>query len=116
MEYVDAQQGTNASLIIQRDSNNNDASLTVTGTEGNGILVKSGTGDASLTIENASVVANADWPLYPGVCVQSGASATGTPKISLTVNGGSLTASGGTSGGGGYSLMWETLPPVPPPA
>ena len=100
MEYVDAQQGTNASLIIQRDSNNNDASLTVTGTEGNGILVKSGTGDASLTIENASVVANADWSLYPGVCVQSGASATGTPKISLTVNGGSLTASGGTSGGG----------------
>ena len=56
MEYVDAQQGTNASLIIQRDSNNNDASLTVTGTEGNGILVKSGTGDASLNFNDASVV------------------------------------------------------------
>ena len=31
---------------------------------------------------------------YAGVCVQSGASATGSPQLSLAVNGGSLTASG----------------------
>ena len=94
---VDAQQGgtvgTNASLLIQNNSGD-DGSLEVSGSS-YGIYVKSGTGDASLTIKNASVDAKTTqiYSSYAGVCVQSGASATGSPNISLSVNGGSLTAS-----------------------
>lgn len=89
---------------ISADSNGTDASLTITG-ENNGslevsgssygIYVKSGTGDASLTIKNASVDAKTTqtYSSYAGVCVQSGASTTDSPNISLSVNGGSLTAS-----------------------
>ena len=93
--YVEAQQGgtlgANASLSITGDG-----SLTVTGTASYGLYVKSGTGDASLTIKNASVDAKTTqtYSSYAGVCVQSGASATGSPQLSLAVNGGSLTASG----------------------
>ena len=100
--YVDAQQGgtvgTNASLTITGKSN---GSLEVSGSF-HGIFVKSGTGDASLTIENASVDAKTTQTNsgYAGVCVQSGSDATGSPNISLSVNGGSLTASGGTSSDG----------------
>ncbi len=92
--YVEAQQGgtlgANASLSITGDG-----SLTVTGTASYGLYVKSGTGDASLTIKNASVDAKTTqiYSSYAGVCVQSGASATGSPQLSLAVNGGSLTAS-----------------------
>ena len=92
--YVEAQQGgtlgANASLSITGDG-----SLTVTGTASYGLYVKSGTGNASLTIKNASVDAKTTqiYSSYAGVCVQSGASATGSPQLSLAVNGGSLTAS-----------------------
>ena len=101
--YVDAQQGgtggTNASLLIQNSGN--DGSLEVSGSF-YGIFVKSGTGNASVTIENASVDAMTTQTNsgYAGVCVQSSANATGSPNISLSVDGGSLTASGGTSGDG----------------
>lgn len=94
--YVDAQQGgtvgTNASLLIQ--NSDDDGSLEVSGSS-YGIYVKSGTGDASLTIKNASVDAKTTqtYSSYAGVCVQSGASTTDSPNISLSVNGGSLTAS-----------------------
>ncbi len=96
---------------ISADSNGTDASLTITG-ENNGslevsgsnygIYVKSGTGDASLNINNASVKANttSTSSYFAGVCVQSGASATTSPKLSLAVNGGSLTTSGSASGEG----------------
>lgn len=96
---------------ISANSNGTDASLTITG-ENNGslevsgsfygIFVKSGTGNASLTINDASVVAKTTQTNsgYAGVCVQSSANATGSPNISLSVDGGSLTASGGTSGDG----------------
>lgn len=99
--YVEAQQGgtlgANASLSITGDG-----SLTVTGTASYGLYVKSGTGDASLTIQNASVDAKTTqtYSSYAGVCVQSGASATGSPQLSLAVNGGSLTASGTGSSDG----------------
>ena len=99
--YVEAQQGgtlgANASLSITGDG-----SLTVTGTASYGLYVKSGTGDASLTIKNASVDAKTTQTYfsYAGVCVQSGASATGSPQLSLAVNGGSLTASGTGSNDG----------------
>ena len=98
--YVEAQQGgtlgANASLSITGDG-----SLTVTGTASYGLYVKSGTGNASVTIENASVDATSSvsYSSYAGVCVGSSDSAT-APDLSLTVNGGSLTTSGSASGEG----------------
>ena len=89
--------GTDASLVIKKSGDNGDnGSLTVTGTGNSGLHIISGTGDASLTIKNASVDAKTTQTCssYAGVCVQSGASATGSPQLSLAVNGGSLTASG----------------------
>lgn len=91
--YLHGHQGgtvsTNASLSITGDG-----SLTVTGTTSYGLQVISGTGNASLTIEDASVVASSSSSYsHAGVCVQSGADATNSPELSLAVNGGSLTAS-----------------------
>ena len=92
--YVDAEPigtvvGTNASLSITGDGR-----LTVTGTTSYGLYVISGTGNASLTINDASVVASSSSSYgYAGVYVMSGASATNSPNISLSVDGGSLTAS-----------------------
>ena len=94
--YVEAQQGevvgTNASLLIQNSGD--DGSLEVSGSS-YGIYVKSGTGNASLTIKDASVVASSSSTLdgYAGVCVQSSSDATSSPQLSLAVNGGSLTTS-----------------------
>lgn len=88
--------GTDASLVIKKSGDNGDnGSLTVTGTGNSGLHIISGTGDASLTIKNASVDAKTTqtYSSYAGVCVQSGASATDSPNISLSVDGGSLTAS-----------------------
>lgn len=100
--YVNAEMsadsyGTDASLNITGNG-----SLIVTGTNSHGIFVKSGTGDASLTIKNASVDAKTTqtYSNYAGVCVQSGASAINSPNISLSVDGGSLTASGTGSSDG----------------
>ena len=84
--------GTNATLTITSENN---GSLQVSGLN-YGIYVKSGTGNASLTIKDASVVAKTttqSYSGYAGVYVQSGASATNSPNISLSVDGGSLTAS-----------------------
>ena len=92
--------GTDASLVIKKSGDN--GSLTVTGTGSSGLHIISGTGDASLTIKNASVDAKTTqtYSSYAGVCVQSGASATDSPNISLSVDGGSLTASGTGSNDG----------------
>lgn len=104
--YLNASQtstiGTNASLVIKNSGDNGDnGSLTVTGTDSYGLYIASGTGNASLTIKNVSVVANATSSYSgSGVCVQSGASATDSPNISLSVDGGSLTASGTGSNDG----------------
>ena len=99
--YVDAQQGepvgTNASLLIKNGNESGESgSLTVNGTSSYGIYILSGTGDASLTIENASVDAETTqttYSGYAGVCVQSGMNATSSPQLSLSVDGGSLTTS-----------------------
>lgn len=95
--YVDAQQGetvvgTDALLLIRNSSDN--GRLEVSGSS-HGIYVKSGTGNASLTIKDASVVASSSSSYYgnAGVCVQSGSDATSSPQLSLAVNGGSLTTS-----------------------
>lgn len=102
--YVNAEMsndsyGTDASLLIRNSSNN--GRLEVSGSS-HGIYVKSGTGNASLNINDASVVAKTTQTNsgYAGVCVQSGASATTSPNISLSVDGGSLTASGTGSSDG----------------
>ena len=88
---------------ISADSNGTDASLTITGENNgslevsgsnHGIFVKSGTGNASLNIEKTTVTSSTDGEYAAGVNVQSSANATGSPNISLSVNGGSLTASG----------------------
>ena len=96
--YVNAEisadsYGTDASLTITGESN---GSLKVSGSY-HGIYVKSGTGGASLNINDASVVASSSssYFSYAGVYVQSSAHATSSPQLSLKVNGGSLTASGG---------------------
>ena len=83
--------GTDASLTITGESN---GSLKVSGSS-LGICVKSGTGDASLTIKNASVDAKTTQTNsgYAGVYVHSSAIATNSPQLSLAVNGGSLTTS-----------------------
>lgn len=94
--YVNAEMsansyGTDASLNITGNG-----SLIVTGTNSHGLFVKSGTGNASLTINDASVVANTTYTYSgsAGICVQSSVSATNSPNLSLAVDGGSLTASG----------------------
>lgn len=94
--YVNAEMsansyGTDASLNITGNG-----SLIVTGTNSHGIFVKSGTGNASLTIYDASVVANTTQTYSgpAGVCVQSSVFATSSPNLSLAVHGGSLAASG----------------------
>ena len=101
--YVNAEisensNGTDASLTIMGENN---VSLEVSGSF-YGIFVKSGTGNASVTIENASVDAKTTQTNsgYAGVCVQSGASSKDSPNLSLAVNGGSLTTSGSASGDG----------------
>ena len=94
---------------ISADSNGTDASLTITGENkgslevsgsSHGIFVKSGTGNASLNIEKATVTSSTNGGYAAGVNVQSSANATGSPNISLSVNGGSLTASGTGSSDG----------------
>ena len=94
--YVNAEisadsNGTDASLTITSENN---GSLEVSGSS-YGIWVKSGTGNASLTINDASVVAKTTQTNsgYAGVCVQSSTKATGSPQLSLAVDGGSLTTS-----------------------
>ena len=98
--YVDAQQGgtvgTNASLLIRNSSDN--GILEVSGSN-HGIFVISGTGNASLNIEKATVTSSTDGEYAAGVCVQSSSEAN-SPQLSLTVNGGSLTTSGTGSSDG----------------
>lgn len=92
---------------MSNESYGTDASLTITGQgsldvsgSSHGIWVKSGSGNASLTIENASVVANTTSQYYHGVVVQSSTFSQSSPALSLAVNGGSLTANGGDSRAG----------------
>ena len=90
-ELSENSYGTDASLTITDESN---GSLKVSGSY-HGIYVKSGTGGASLNINDASVVAKTTYTYsgYAGVYVQSSAHATSSPQLCLKVNGGSLTAS-----------------------
>ena len=80
----------NASLVIQPAENDPQGSLEASGSGYNGITISSGSGNASLTINNASVVANTENKYSHGVSIKSKSNA----ELSLTVNGGSLTAKG----------------------
>ena len=93
--YVNAEinassYGTNATLTIMGE---NSGSLEVSGSN-NGIYVKSGTGNASLNIKNVAVTSSTNDNYAAGVYVMSSNYATNSPNISLSVDGGSLTASG----------------------
>ena len=90
---VEAQNGGNATLVIQSDGNDSKGSLEANGSGWNGIKVSANSGNASLTLNNASVKANTESNSYYGVCI-IGLYAN-NPILSLTVNGGSLTAQGG---------------------
>ena len=89
--------------VLAFSNSTGDASLTITGNGSldasgslNGILVQSNGGDATLSIENAKVTATAS-SSGGGVLVQS----KDDSSVSLTVDGGSLTATGsGTYGTG----------------
>ncbi|WP_306531215.1 InlB B-repeat-containing protein, partial [Anaerotignum lactatifermentans] len=99
--YVNAEisensNGTDASLTITGENN---GSLGVSGSD-HGIYVKSGSGDASLNIKNVAVTSSTNGNYAAGVYVMSSSTATNSPNISLTVNGGSLTTSGSASGEG----------------
>ena len=88
--------GTDASLTITSENN---GSLQVSGSN-HGIYVKSGTGNASLNIKNVAVTSSTDGEYAAGVYVMSSSTATNSPNISLSVDGGSLTASGTGSSDG----------------
>lgn len=88
--------GTDASLTITSENN---GSLQVSGSN-HGIYVKSGTGNASLNIKNVAVTSSTDGEYAAGVYVMSSNYATNSPNISLSVDGGSLTASGTGSSDG----------------
>ena len=98
--YVNAEMsansyGTDASLNITGNG-----SLIVTGTNSHGLFVKSGTGNASLNIKNVAVTSSTNSNYAAGVYVMSSMYATNSPNISLSVDGGSLTASGTGSSDG----------------
>ena len=82
--------GTNATLTITSENN---GSLGVSGSD-HGIYVKSGTGNASLNIEKATVTSSTNDDYAAGVFVSSSTKANVSPNLSLAVNGGSLTTSG----------------------
>ena len=99
--YVNAEinassYGTDASLTITSENN---GSLQVSGLN-HGIYVKSGTGNASLNIKNVAVTSSTNDNYAAGVYVMSSNYATNSPNISLSVDGGSLTASGTGSSDG----------------
>ena len=81
--------GTNATLTITSENN---GSLEVSGSN-HGIFVNSGTGNASLNIEKATVTSSTDGEYDAGVYVMSSMHAISSPQLSLKVNGGSLTTS-----------------------
>ena len=88
--------GTNATLTITGEDN---GSLGVSGSN-HGIYVKSGTGNASINIKNVAVTSSTNGNSAAGVYVMSSTEAKVSPNLSLAVNGGSLTASGGESSDG----------------
>ncbi len=92
--YVYSASTGTASLTIEGDG-----SLNASGSRIQGILVQSNGGDATLTIQNANVEATVTGVAGNGVIVQAGSASSGGHTAKLEVNGGSLTATGGSSSG-----------------
>ena len=87
-------------VLEEWSTTNGGASLTITGSGSltasgsqHGIIVQGNHGNSTLTIQNANVTAQGN-AYGDGVRVQSGESNSGTHTITLSVEGGSLTASG----------------------
>lgn len=97
---VEAKTGDYATLVIQSNGNDPKGSLEASGSGWNGISVLATQGNASLTINNASVEASSGAQYYHGVSLISYTASN--PELSLTVNGGSLTAQG-------YYGIWYNL-------
>ncbi len=109
---VETTTADNASLVIQPAENDPQGSLEAIGNKYNGITISSGSGNASLTINNAPVVAISKSPApnsYHGVCIKTG-NAT-APALSLLVNGGSLTAQGESGYGICFYMGYKTTDP-----
>ena len=89
-------------FVLAHSSSTGDATLTITGSGSldasgslNGIMVQSNSGDATLTIQSADVTLTSNFG--NGVTVQAGSTdSSGRHTITLSVEGGSLTASGST--------------------
>ena len=89
-------------FVLAHSPSTGDATLTITGSGSldasgslNGIMVQSNSGDATLTIQSADVTLTSN--SGNGVTVQAGsADSSGRHTITLSVEGGSLTASGST--------------------
>lgn len=96
---VEAKTGDYATLVIQSNGNDPKGSLEASGSGWNGISVLATQGNASLTINNASVEASSG-AQYHGVSLITYTASN--PELSLTVNGGSLTAQG-------YYGIWYNL-------
>ena len=97
---VEAKTGDYATLVIQSNGNDPKGSLVASGSSWNGISVLATQGNASLTINNASVEASSGAQYYHGVSLISYTASN--PELSLTVSGGSLTAQG-------YYGIWYNL-------
>ena len=89
-------------FVLAHSSSTGDATLTITGSGSldasgslNGIMVQSNSGDATLTIQSADVTLTSNYG--NGVTVQAGSTDSSSGHtITLSVEGGSLTASGST--------------------
>ena len=99
---------SNGIYVLAPSNSTGDASLTITGdgsldasASQRGIMVQSNSSDAALKIENAKVTATAS-SFFDGVGVQS----KNDSSVSLTVDGGSLTATGGGNYGAGIQLQF----------
>ena len=107
---VDASNGNgNSTLVIQSVGNDPKDSLEAIGSGWNGITISSQSGNASLTINNASVVANIEGQSYHGVSIKS--NSQGSPALSLSVDGGSLTAQSTNGYGILFSVLYGTTDP-----
>ena len=107
---VDASNGNgNSTLVIQSVGNDPKDSLEAIGSGWNGITISSQSGNASLTINNASVVANIEGQSYHGVSIKS--NSQGSPALSLSVDGGSLTAQSTNGYGIVFSVSYGTTDP-----
>ena len=106
-------EGTNTikdvSAAIHVFAPSGSASLTITGSgslkasgSSSGIKVQSNSGDATLTIQNADVTAENSSSSGDGVTVRAGETST----ASLSVNGGSLTATGKSEDGAGIRYIF----------